>query len=101
MGATGSSPLYFDFDSFEELQITTGGSDPRVMTPGVQLNMVTKRGTNDIRGSGRYFYTPGSYQADPPVPAEAQGHLDRTNPSNYDRDVGGEACAPVWEDHPC
>ena len=53
MGATGSSPLYFDFDSFEEMQVTTGGSDPRVMTPGVQLNMVTKRGTNDFRGSSR------------------------------------------------
>src|SRR5439155_19211488 len=26
MGATGSSPLYFDFDSFEEMQVTTGGS---------------------------------------------------------------------------
>src|SRR5262249_24862051 len=37
MGATGSSPLYFDFDSFEEMQITTGGSDPRIQTPGVQL----------------------------------------------------------------
>src|SRR5256886_10641990 len=70
MGATGSSPLYFDFDSFEEMQITTGGSDPRIQTPGVQLNMVTKRGTNDWRGSGRYFYTPGSYQADAEVPGE-------------------------------
>ena len=39
MGATGSTPLYFDFDSFEEMQVTTGGSDPRIMTPGVQLNM--------------------------------------------------------------
>src|SRR5947207_6231237 len=44
-GATGSSPTYYDFDSFEEMQVTTGGSDPRIMTPGVQLNMVTKRGT--------------------------------------------------------
>src|SRR5947209_748553 len=52
-GATGSSPTYYDFDSFEEMQITTGGSDPRIQTPGVQLNMVTKRGTNDFRGSGR------------------------------------------------
>src|SRR4051794_4136510 len=51
MGATGSSPLYYDFDSFEEMQVATGSSDPRVQTPGVQLNMVTKRGTNDIRGS--------------------------------------------------
>src|SRR5260221_6095876 len=31
MGATGSTPLYFDFDSFEELQITTRGSDPPVV----------------------------------------------------------------------
>src|ERR1700730_8799629 len=75
MAATGSTPLYFDFDSFEEMQITTGGSDPRIMTPGVQLNMVTKRGTNDIRGSGRYFYTPGSLQTSPTVPAEAVSYL--------------------------
>src|ERR1051325_3474663 len=26
MGATGSSPTYFDFDAFEEMQVTTGGS---------------------------------------------------------------------------
>src|SRR5712692_7609875 len=90
MGATGSSPLYFDFDSFEEMQITTGGSDPRVMTPGVQLNMVTKRGTNDIRGSSRYFYTPGSQQATPTVPGEAVGYLTQTNAINYVRDYGAE-----------
>src|SRR5258708_5613284 len=99
MGATGSSPLYFDFDSFEELQITTGGSDPRVMTPGVQLNMVTKRGTNDIRGSSRYFYTPGSYQADAKVPAEATGYLSQTNAINYVRDYGAEVGGAVWKDH--
>src|SRR5437016_8412640 len=82
MGATGSSPTYYDFDAFEEMQITTGGSDPRVMTPGVQLNMVTKRGTNDWRGSGRYFYTPGSYQTTPKVPSEATPYLAQTNAIN-------------------
>jgi hypothetical protein len=99
MGAVGSSPLYFDFDSFEEMQVTTGGSDPRIMTPGVQLNMVTKRGTNDFRGSGRYFYTPGSYQAEATVPAEAVGYLDRTNRINFVRDFGGEIGGPIWKDH--
>ncbi|PYQ35369.1 MAG: hypothetical protein DMF57_03270, partial [Acidobacteria bacterium] len=74
-GATGSSPTYYDFDAFEEMQITTGGSDPRIMTPGVQLNMVTKRGTNDLRGSARYFYTPGSMQAAASVPTEAASYL--------------------------
>src|SRR5213594_123815 len=71
MGATGSSPTYYDFDSFEEMQVTTGGSDPRIQTPGVQLNMVTKRGTNDFRGSGRYLYTPESLSDEAKVPAEA------------------------------
>ena len=99
MGATGSSPLYFDFDSFEEMQITTGGSDPRVMTPGVQLNMVTKRGTNDFRGSGRYFYTPGSYQANATVPTEATSYLQQTNAINYVRDYGAEVGGPIWRDH--
>jgi hypothetical protein len=98
-GATGSSPTYYDFDAFEEMQITTGGSDPRIQTPGVQLNMVTKRGTNDIKGSGRYFYTPGSYQADASVPAEAASYLATTNAINYVRDYGLELGGPVWRDH--
>jgi hypothetical protein len=99
MGATGSTPLYFDFDSFEEMQVTTGGADPRIQTPGVQLNMVTKRGTNDFKGSGRYFYTPGSLQAPAKVPGEASGYLDATNQINYVRDFGAEVGGPVWKDH--
>jgi Carboxypeptidase regulatory-like domain/TonB-dependent Receptor Plug Domain len=99
MGAIGSSPLYFDFDSFEELQVTTGGSDPRFQTPGAQLNMVTKRGTNDFRGSGRYFYTPGSQQAEATVPSEATSYLELANRINYVRDYGGEVGGPIWRDH--
>jgi len=99
MGATGSSPLYFDFDSFEEMQATTGGSDPRIETPGVQLNMVTKRGTNDIKGSARYYYTPGSLQAAAKVPGEATYYLDATNKVNFVRDYGVEAGGPIWKDH--
>jgi len=99
MGATGSTPLYFDFDSFEEMQATTGGSDPRIMTPGVQLNMVTKRGTNDFRGSGRYYYTPGSYQADSKIPSDAVSYLANGNHINYVRDYGAELGGPLWRDH--
>ena len=28
MGALGSSPTYYDFDMFQEMQVTTGGADP-------------------------------------------------------------------------
>ena len=98
MGATGSSPTYYDFDMFEEMQITTGGSDPRIQTAGVQMNMVTKRGTNDYSGSGRYLYVPGSTSAEATVPKEAAGYLSLTNKVNYVRDYGAEIGFPIWKD---
>jgi hypothetical protein len=64
MAALGSSPAYYDFDSFEEMQVTTGGSDTTISTGGVVLNMVTKRGTNEWRGTGRYYLTDESNQSD-------------------------------------
>jgi hypothetical protein len=64
MAALGSSPAYYDFDSFEEMQVTTGGTDSTIATGGVVLNMVTKRGTNEWRGSGRYYDTDQSWQSD-------------------------------------
>ena len=63
MAALGSSPAYYDFDAFEEMQVTTGGSDASVATGGVVLNMVTKRGTNDFRGSARYIAGCGTDQS--------------------------------------
>jgi hypothetical protein len=64
MAALGSSPGYYDFDAFEEMQVTTGGSDASISTGGVVLNMVTKRGTNEWRGSGRYFRSSSNLQSD-------------------------------------
>ncbi|HEX2836252.1 MAG TPA: carboxypeptidase regulatory-like domain-containing protein [Thermoanaerobaculia bacterium] len=98
MGATGSSPTYYDFDTFEEMQVTTGGSDPRIQTAGVQMNMVTKRGTNDINGAARYLYVPGSSSAEATVPSEAAGYLSLTNKVNYVRDYGGDVGGPIWRD---
>jgi hypothetical protein len=50
MAATGSSSTYYDFDAFEEIQVTTGGNDASMQTGGINLNMVTKSGTNTLRG---------------------------------------------------
>lgn len=98
MAATGSTPTYYDFDSFEEMQITTGGSDPRIQTPGVQLNMVTKRGTNEIRGSSRYFVTDNEWQKDATVPDEAKSYLGRANEIDHVDDYGLEVGLPIWRD---
>ncbi len=63
MTALGSSPGQFDFDAFEEIQVTTGGNDAAISTGGVVVNLVTRRGTDVWRGSGRYFYSDSSLRS--------------------------------------
>jgi len=72
----GVSPIYYDFDSFESIEVTTGGSNPSLATAGVSVNLVTKRGTNQLLGSARGFYTGGAGW-----------------------EYGIEAGGPVWKDH--
>lgn len=55
MSALGSSPTYYDFDMFQEMQATTGGADVSNGTPGVALNFVLKSGSNSPRGSARWY----------------------------------------------
>ena len=98
VGALGSSPTYYDFDSFEEMQIATGGSDPRIQTPGVQVNMVTKRGTNDLSGSARYFTTKNAWQSEPSIPNEAADYLSVVNEIDDISDMGIEAGGPIIRD---
>ncbi len=51
MSATGASPIYYDFDMLEEMQVTTGGADASQQTGGVGINFVTRSGTDVFRGS--------------------------------------------------
>jgi hypothetical protein len=55
MSALGSSPTYYDFDMFQEMQATTGGADVSNATPGVALNFILKSGSNTPRGSARWY----------------------------------------------
>jgi len=98
MAALGSSPTYYDFDAFQEMQATTGGADPSVATPGVLLNMVTKRGTNQVKGSARIFITDKKYEAhNIPDEAKAQG-ITATNSIDGIQDYGTEVGGPIWTD---
>ena len=98
MAALGSSPTYYDFDAFQEMQVTTGGADPSVAVPGVTLNMVTKRGTNTVHGSSRAFITDEKFQSTN-IPQEAtdQG-ITSTNRISGIQDFGVEAGGPVVPD---
>src|SRR4029450_2338669 len=91
MSALGSSPNYYDFDSFQEIQATTGGSDVTASTPGVQLNMVTNRRADDLHGSARYFLANQDLQWNNVTPEDQeQGVTNGGNRINELQDYGIE-----------
>jgi hypothetical protein len=103
LAATGSSPAYYDFDSLEEMQVTTGGSDASIATGGVVINLVTKRGTSQLRGSARLYYSgsgwssPSSFSNKDLPPG--QPPIMRLNKIDKYEDYGVEAGGPLWKDH--
>jgi len=58
-----SSPGYYDFDMFEELNISTGTLDVEHRDPGIVVNIVTRRGGNKLSLGARFFYTDEKFQA--------------------------------------
>ena len=94
MAAVGSSPTYYDFDMFQEMQVTTGGADPSNPTPGVQLNFVLRSGTNRWRASGRYYYENNDLQSDN-VSSALAGTLQSYNRVEFYKDYGVEGGGPM------
>jgi hypothetical protein len=95
MAATGSSSVYFDFDSFQEISFTTGGADASVQTGGVNLNFITRSGGNSVRGSGRFFVSDNNYQSSNVTETlRAQG-AGSGNPLKNIQDYGAEIGGPI------
>ena len=102
MSAIGASPTYFTYDSFDEVNFSTGGNDVRVATGGIGIGLVTKRGTNAFHGSLNGYFTNDSLQWSN-LPAELVGdprlkgsdkadHTDQL--ADYSVDIGG----PIMKD---
>jgi Carboxypeptidase regulatory-like domain len=94
MGSLGASPTYYDFDMFQEMQVTTGGADPANPTPGVQLNFVLRSGTSKWRGSGRVYFENESLQSDN-VSKELFGEVGSYNRIGEYKDFGVEGGGPI------
>lgn len=95
MAATGASPSYFNFDNFEEIQVSTAGNDIKSRTGGMGLNLVVKRGTNSFSGMFRGYYDDENMESDN-VPDELRstGVTHETSDHNkqisdYGFDLGG------------
>lgn len=101
MAALGSSPTYYDFDMFQEMQVTTGGADLANATPGVALNFVLKGGSNTPHGSARVYYENEGMQANN-MPADLAktigGKSGKGNRIDEYTDYGFELGGPILRD---
>ncbi|MGH9386215.1 MAG: carboxypeptidase regulatory-like domain-containing protein, partial [Vicinamibacterales bacterium] len=100
MATAGASPTYFDYDAFDEIQISTGGNDIKQATGGVGLNFVVKRGTNQIRGTARGYYTGEDIEAtNLPDELVARGVTPATADHNQQiTEVGVDVGGPIMKD---
>ena len=98
MSATGASPMYYDFDMMQEMQVTTGGADASQQTGGVGINFVTRSGTNRFKGSGRVYNTNDAFEADNVTDEiRAQGGGSGAPIQNIN-DFGFEVGGPIMRD---
>ncbi len=95
--ALGASGYYYDYDSFEEIQVEVGSHPASVNAPGVYLNMVTKTGGNEFAGSVGAFYQNDATQFDNFSDAlESQGGT--RSEFDYLSDFNGQIGGPVIRD---
>jgi hypothetical protein len=95
---SGGSPGYYDFDSFEEMNVSTGMLDVEHRDPGIVINLVTRRGGNRTSLGGRFYWTNEKFQT-----AISADDLAKYKLSGYDRvrdikDFGFNAGGPIWKD---
>jgi hypothetical protein len=98
MSATGASPIYYDFDMLQEMQVTTGGADASQQTGGVGINFVTRSGTNAFKGSGRLYNTNERFQSDNVTDEIRDAGAGSGNPIQNINDFGFEIGGPILRD---
>ena len=59
---TGSAGFYYDYGSFQEVQLGAVGNDASASTPGLQLNAILKSGGNLFKGDLYFDYENEGFQ---------------------------------------
>src|SRR5262245_17548787 len=100
--SNGASSSYYDFDAFDEINVSTGGTDLKIPTGGIGINFVTKRGTNTFHGSVRGFLANHKLQSHN-LPDELQDdpRFDESNNANHTDQIwdwGAELGGPIVKD---
>ncbi|MCI0570013.1 MAG: TonB-dependent receptor, partial [Myxococcaceae bacterium] len=91
------NPLSVEF--VQEVNVISGGYMPEYgRSTGGIMNVVTKRGSNEFRGSIFANWAPGALQSQPKAVESAGGTLNVTNRMWQMGDVGFELGGPIMKD---
>ena len=96
--SSGGSPGYFDFDSFEEMNVSTGSLDVEHRSPGTVINLVTRRGGNKTSVAGRFYITDEQFQGEIPQSKLTELGVNGYNHIRAIEDMGLNIGGPVFKD---
>jgi len=96
--AVGASSSYFSTGSFEEVNVSLASQDIEIKTPGVNMNMVVKSGSNDWHAGVKYFWEGESLVSNNvDQELEDQGITEGT-PNELLSDLDIQGGGPIWRD---
>jgi hypothetical protein len=97
----GSLGTGIPFDFLKEIQVKTAGYDAEFgQSTGGVVNVVTKSGSNDFRGTGFFYTQPDALEGNfTPVISTTGNRVEAVNfTATQDADVGIQIGGPLWRD---
>src|SRR5262249_34401769 len=88
-------PFTVDFNSVDEVQVSTGGADVTMQTPGVFVNVVTKGGSDAFRGGTWLFRTDRALGSNNVTNEQRIAGANSGNPLVYTNEYGGQLGGPI------
>src|SRR3954469_25888679 len=88
-------PFVIDFNSVEEVQVSTGGADVTMQTPGVFVAVVTKSGSDAFHGASWLLRTDRHLGSTNVTDEQRAQGANSGNPLVYTNDYGGQLGGPI------
>jgi hypothetical protein len=93
-GISGIAGVVYPIDALDEYSLQTTGNSESGRSPGGNLNVTTKSGTNQFHGDAYYYNRNEALAVTSPFVAPGSPEQPLRN-QNYGASVGG----PIWHDH--
>ena len=93
-GISGIAGVVYPIDALDEYSLQTTGNSESGRSPGGNLNVTTKSGTNQFHGDAYYYNRNEALAVTSPFVAPGSPEQPLRN-QNYGASVGG----PIWRDH--